>query len=140
MRNRILFIGSIIFASHVAFGETLITLPQPAEMVSQLPLPFEQNIAAELISRGLEEQAAKEFSQNSVEDVYSATLLTQMLSNKLAIKVEDVHAHIASQALFQKRVNLRKHGDVVAMVQKIKGITFEQEDLQAVQEYISLVA
>ena len=139
MRNRILFIGSVIFASHVVFGETLVALPQPAQIVSQIPIPFEQEIAAELVSRGLEDQAAKEFSQNSVADVYSATLLTYMLTTKLDIERTKVHAYIASQSLFQKRVDLRAHDDVVAMVQQIKGISMQKEDLQAIEEYIAIV-
>ena len=139
MKNRILFIGSIIFASHVVFGETLIALPQPAQIVSQIPIPFEQEIAAELVSRGLEEQAAKEFSQNSVEDVYSATLLTHMITTKLDLKRDKVHAYIASQALFQKRVDLRAHDDVVAMVQNIKGLSTQKEDLKSITEYIAIV-
>jgi len=139
MRNRILFIGSVIFASHVVFGETLVALPQPAQIVSQIPIPFEQEIAAELVSRGLEDQAAKEFSQNSVADVYSATLLTHMITTKLDIERTKVHAYIASQSLFQKRVDLRAHDDVVAMVQQIKGISMQKEDLQAIEEYIAIV-
>ncbi len=139
MKNRILFIGSIIFASHVVFGETLVALPQPAQIVSQIPIPFEQEIAAELVSRGLEEQAAKEFSQNSVKDVYSATLLTHMITTKLGIERTKVYGYIASQALFQKRVDLREHGDVVAMVQKIKGLSMQKEDLKSIEEYIAIV-
>jgi len=139
MKNRILFIGSIIFASHVVFGETLVALPQPAQIVSQIPIPFEQEIAAELVSRGLEEQAAKEFSQHSVKDVYSATLLTHMITTKLGIERTKVYSYIASQALFQKRVDLRAHDDVVAMVQKIKGISMQKDDLKSIEEYIAIV-
>lgn len=139
MRHRILFIGSIIFASNVAFGQTLVTLPQPAETVAQVPVPFEQEIAAELISRGLEEQAAKALSKNSVKEMYDATLLTHMLSTKLGIERAEVHAYIASQALFQKRVDLRKYDDIVAMVQQIKGVSMHQDDLKAVAEYVAIV-
>ncbi len=139
MRSRILFIGSIIFASHVVFGETLVALPQPAQMVSQILIPFEQEIAAELVSRGLEDQAAKELSLNSVADVHNATLLTHMITTKLGIECTKVHAYIASQALFQKRVDLRAHDDVVAMVQQIKGVSMQKEDLQAIEEYIAIV-
>ncbi len=139
MKNRILFIGSIIFASHVVFGETLVALPQPAQIVSQIPIPFEQEIAAELVSRGLENQAAKELAQNSVEDVYTATLLTHMITTKLDIARTKVHAYIASQSLFQKRVDLRAHDDVVAMVHKIKGLSMQKEDLKAIEEYIAIV-
>jgi hypothetical protein len=139
MRNKILFIGSIIFASHVAFGDVLVTLPQPAESVSVIPVPFEQNIAAKLMDRGLEEQAAKEFALESVDDVYSATLLTEMLSNKLAISKDEIYRYIASQALFQNRVDLREHDDVVAMVQKIKGVSVMSDDLQAIETYIQAV-
>ncbi len=42
MRNRILFIGSIIFASQVMFAETLVVLPQPAQMSVQQSNLFER--------------------------------------------------------------------------------------------------
>ncbi len=139
MRNRILFMGSIIFASHVAFGEMLVTLPRPAQIVTQIPLSFEQEIAAQLIARGLEEGAARELSQNSVEDSTNAMLLTYMLTTKLNIERKDVHAYIASQSLFKNKVNLRAYDDVVAMVQKIKGLAMEKRDLNAIEEYIAIV-
>ncbi|MDA3947101.1 MAG: hypothetical protein PF439_10540 [Helicobacteraceae bacterium] len=139
MKNRILFIGSIIFASSVVFGEILVTLPQSAQMVSQIPVSFEEEIEAQLVSRGLEEQAAKEFSQNSVEDVHNAMLLTYMITTKLGIERTQVHAYIASQSLFQKCVDLRSHDDVVAMLQKIKGVSMHKEDLKAIEEYIAIV-
>ena len=139
MRNKIIILGSIVFASNVVLGETLVTLPQSSEIVSQIPIPFEQNIASELMSRGLEEQAAKEFSQNCVTDVYSATLLTHILSTKLQIEKEEIHAYIASQALFNKTVNLKSHADVVALVQKIKGFKTQSEDLKAIEGYLNIV-
>jgi len=139
MKNRILFLGTVIFASHVVFGETLVTLPQPSEIVSQIPVPFEQNIAASLISRGLEEQAAKEISQECVKDIYHATLHTHMLSTKFNVPLKEVYDYIASQALFQKSVDLRSHGDVVAMLQKIKGFEDQKEMLKNVEEYIAIV-
>ena len=139
MRNKILILGSIIFASNVVWGETLVALPQPLEIVSQIPVPFEQNIASSLISRGLEEQAAKEFSQNCVKDVYSATLLTHMLSTKLSMSTEDIYDYIASQSLFNKSVDLRDYADVVSLVQNVKGIANEKEDLNAIKEYIAIV-
>jgi len=139
MRNKILFIGSIIFASHVAFGDVLVTLPQPAESVSVIPVPFEQHIAAKLMERGLEEQAAKEFALESVDDVYSATLLTEMLSNKLAISKDEIYRYIAKKALFQRAVDLREHDDVIAMVQQIKGVSITPDDMEAIETYIRAV-
>lgn len=139
MRNRILFMGSIIFASHVAFGEMLVTLPRPAQIVTQVPLSFEQEIAAQLTARGLEEGAAIKLSQNSVEDGTNAMLLTHMLTTKLNIEHKDVHAYIASRSLFQKKVDLRAYDDVMAMVQKIKGHAMEKRDIEAIEEYIAIV-
>ncbi len=139
MRNRILFMGSIIFASHVAFGEILVALPRPAEVVRQLSLSFEQEIAGELTARGLEASAAKALSQNSVVNGSDAMLLTYMLTTKLGIDRQQVYSHIASQALFQKKVDLRAYGDVVAMVQKIKGVAMAQRDLNAIEEYVAIV-
>jgi len=139
MKNQLVILGTIIFASNVVWGDTLVTLPQPSEIVSQIPIPFEQHIASKLTSRGLEYQAAQEFSQNCVKDIYSATLHTHILSAKLAITEDEIHEYIASQALFNKSVNLSSHSDVVALVQKVKGFKNQKEDLEAVTSYIAMV-
>ena len=139
MKNKIVILGTIIFASNVVLGDILVTLPQPSEIVSQIPIPFEQHIASNLVSRGLESQAAQEFSQNCVTDIYSATLHAHILSTKLSIAKEEIHNYIASQSLFNKSVNLRSHADVVALVQNVKGLTNQKEDLEAIEAYIAMV-
>jgi len=139
MKNQIVILGTIIFASNVVLGDILVTLPQPSEIVSQIPIPFEQHIASKLTSRGLESQAAQEFSQNCVADIYSATLHTHILSAKLSIEKGEIHDYIASQSLFNKSVNLRSHADVVALVQNVKGLKSQKEDLEAIEAYIAMV-
>ncbi len=139
MKNQILFLGSIIFASHVALGEILVTLPQPADVLAQRHIAFEQSISNTLVSRGLERHTAKTLAKESVNDLSSAALHTKMLSTKLAVSKDDIHTYIATQALFQKRIDLRSHDDVVGMVQSIKGFITLQKDLTAIQEYIALV-
>lgn len=139
MKNQILFLGSIIFTSHVALGEVLVSLPEPAEVLSQRHVAFEQSISNTLVSRGLETHVAKTLAKDSVEDLLSAPLHTQMLSTKLALSKDEIHTYIATQTLFQKRIDLRSHDDVVGMVQKIKGFGSVQKDLEAIQEYIALV-
>lgn len=139
MRIRILFIGSIVFTSQVVFAQTLVVLPQSLQTAVELPVAFEDAIAAELTAKGLENQAAKELSQNSVKDPYSATTLTNLLSAKLDVEPTKIHSYIASQALFQKQVDLRAHDDIVAMLQQIKGLSLQKQELTSVEEYISLV-
>lgn len=139
MKNQILFLGSIIFASHVALGEVLVTLPQPLEVSSQLHISFQKNISNTLVSRGLDENVANELTQNSVEDHFSAALHTQMLSNKLGLSKDAIYNYIASQTLFQKRVDLRAHDDIVAIVQSIKGPSMQKKDHNAISEYIASV-
>lgn len=139
MRIRIFVIGSIIFASNVAFGDILVALPQPLQTESLQPSTFEREIANSLVSRGLEEQAAATFAKGSVADAHDAMLLSHMISAKMNIESKKVYAHIASQALFEKRVDLRVYADVVAMVQQIKGAALGKKDLQSIQEYIAIV-
>lgn len=139
MKNQILFLGSIIFASHVALGEMLVTLPQPSEISAQLHISFQKSISDTLVSRGLDANVANELTQNSVEDLFSAALHTQMLSNKLGLSKDEIYNYIASQTLFQKRVDLRSHDDVVAMVQSVKGPSMQKEDHIAISEYIAIV-
>ena len=139
MKNQILFLGSIIFASHVALGEVLVTLPQPAEVLAQRHVAFEQSISNTLVSRGLDVDVAQTLAKDSVEDLLSAALHTQMLSTKLALSKDEIHSYIAAQALFEKRTDLRSHDDVVGMVQNIKGFATLQDDIEAIKEYIALV-
>lgn len=140
MKNRMMFLGSIIFASSVVFGDTLVLLPQPAVMVAQIPVAFEHNIASDLISRGIEPASAKTFAQNSVEDMPNASFHVEMLSHTLSVSKEDIYGYIASQSLFQNSVDLRAHDDVVGMLQSIKGLKTASQDLQSVGRYILLVS
>ncbi len=139
MRNRILFIGSIIFASQVVFAETLVVLPQPPQMSVQQSSLFEREIASSLVSRGLEPQAAERFAKESVSDAGDALLLTQLLASKTGIESKKIFEHIATQSLFEKTTDLREYDDVVAMVHKIKGASINSDDLLAVKEYIAIV-
>ena len=139
MRIRILLIGSIIFASNVALGDIVVALPQPMQTEAFQPSTFEHEIAASLVSRGLEAPAAAAFAKESVVDAQDAMLLTHMITTKLNLDSKKVFAHIASQALFRKRVDLRAYADVVAMLQQIKGAAVSKKDLQSVEEYLAIV-
>lgn len=139
MRIRILVIGSLVFASHVALGDIVVTVPQARQTESLQPNTFEREIADSLVSRGLEAQAAAAFAKESVVDPRDAMLLSHMIATKINIGSEKIYAYIASQALFQKRVDLRAYADVVAMVQQIKGAAMSKKDLQSVEEYIAIV-
>ncbi len=139
MRIRILLIGSIIFASNVALGDIVLALPQPMQTEALQPSTFEHEIATFLVSRGLEAPAAAAFAKESVVDAQDAMLLTHMITTKLNLDSKKVYAHIASQALFRKRVDLRAYADVVAMLQQIKGAAVSKQDLQSVEEYLAIV-
>lgn len=139
MRIRILVIGTFVFASHVALGDMLVTLPQPSQKLSQQPSSFKHEIARSLVSRGLEPQAAEAIAGESVADAYDATLLSHMIATKMGLENKKIYEYIASQALFQKRVDLRRYADVVAMVHQIKGSAVSKKELQSIEEYISIV-
>ena len=139
MRIRILVIGTLVFASHVALGDMLVTLPHPPQTLSQKACSFEHEIARALVSRGLEPQAAEAIAGKSVVDAQDAMLQSRMIAAELGLEKEKIYDYIASQALFEKRVDLRAYGDVVAMVQRIRGASLAQEELHAIKEYISAV-
>ena len=139
MKNKILFIGSIIFASHVALGEMLVVLPQASEMSTQFHVSFQKSISDTLIARGLDVHAANDLTKTSVVDPFNAALHTQMLSNKLGLNKDEIYSYIASQTLFQNRVDFRAYDDIVAMVQNIKGLSMQKEDHNAISEYIAIV-
>lgn len=139
MGNRILFIGTVLFATHVAFGDVLVAQPHPPQMLVQQPNLFEHEIASSLLSRGMESKAAEAFAKESVADAQDAMLLTQLLSIKTGVEKTKVYEYVATQALFKKCVDLRAYDDVVAMVQKIKGVSMCNNDIQAVQEYMAII-
>lgn len=139
MKNKILFIGSIIFASHVALGEMLVVLPQASEMSTQFHVSFQKSISDTLVARGLDVHAANDLTKTSVVDPFNAALHTQMLSNKLGLNKDEIYSYIASQTLFQNRVDFRAYDDIVAMVQNIKGLSMQKEDHNAISEYIAIV-
>jgi hypothetical protein len=139
VKNKILFIGSIIFASHVALGEMLVVLPQASEMSTQFHVSFQKSISDTLVARGLDVHAANDLTKTSVVDPFNAALHTQMLSNKLGLNKDEIYSYIASQTLFQNRVDFRAYDDIVAMVQNIKGLSMQKEDHNAISEYIAIV-
>jgi len=139
MSNRVLFIGTVLFATNVAFGNILMALPQPPQMLAQQTGLFEREIASSLLSRGMEPEAAEAFAKESVADAHDAMLLTQLLSIKTGIENTKVYEYVATQALFKKCVDLRAYDDVVAMVQKIKGISICKNDFKAVKEYMAII-
>jgi hypothetical protein len=139
MGNRILFIGTVLFATHVAFGDILVALPQPPQMLAQQSSLFEHEVASSLLSRGMEPQAAESFAKGSVADANDAMLLTHLLSIKTGVENTKVYEYVATQALFNKCVDLRAYDDVVAMVQKIKGVSMCKNDFQALKEYMAII-
>ncbi|WP_345974498.1 hypothetical protein [Sulfurimonas sp. HSL3-7] len=139
MRIRILVIGTLVFASHVALGDMLVTLPQPSQTRSQQPSSFKHEIVRSLVSRGIEHQAAEAIAAESVSDAYDATLLSHMIATKMGLPKKTIYDYIASQALFQKGVDLRSYADVVAMMHQIKGSSVSKKELESIKEYISIV-
>jgi len=139
MGNRILLIGTVLFVTHVAFGEMLVALPQPPYILAQQSSPFEREIASALVSKGLEPQAAEAFAKESTVNGDDAIFLTNMIAAKSGIERKRVYDYVASRVLFKKRVDLRAYDDVVAMVQQIKGTAMTKKDFQSVAEYIATV-
>jgi hypothetical protein len=139
MRIRILVIGTLVFASHVALGDMLVTLPGPSKALSQQASSFKHEIVRSLVSRGIEHQAAEAIAGERVSDTYDAMLLSHMISTKLGLEKKEIYNYIASQALFQKRVDLRSYADVVAMMHQINGSAVSKKELQSIKEYVSIV-
>lgn len=139
MRIRILVIGTLVFASNVALADMLVTLPQPSKTLSQQPSSFKHEIVRSLVSRGIEHQAAEAIAGERVSDAYDATLLSDMIATKMGLQKREIYDYIASQALFQKGVDLRSYADVVAMVHQINGSAVSKKELQSIKEYISIV-
>ncbi len=139
MSNRIMFVGSVLFASQVVLGNVLVTLPHPPQIRSQQQSSFEYEIVNALVLRGLEHEAAQKLVQDNVKCSQDALFLTHILATKFDIDAEKVYDYLASKVLFRKNIDLRAYDDVVAMVQQIKGISMQKEDLKAIEEYIAIV-
>lgn len=139
MNNKILLVGSVLFASQVIFAETLATPPKATEIVTTASHSFEQQISNTLVAKGLDEGVAQSRAQESVLHMESAPILTHILSSKLQIDPKEIHAYIATKALFQKRVDLRSYGDVMRMVQQVKGVAVGNHEKQAIASYMAIV-
>ncbi len=139
MSNRIMLIGTVLFASQVVLGNVLVTLPQPPQIRSQQQNSYEQEIENALVLRGLDKEAAQRLVQENVSSTHDADFLTHLVMMKFDIAATKVYDYVASKALFRKSVDLRAYDDVVAMVQKIKGLSVQKEDLKAIEEYIAIV-
>jgi hypothetical protein len=139
MRIRILVIGTFVFASHVALGDMLVTLPQPSQILSQQPSSFKHEIMRSLVSRGIEQQAAEAIAGEHVSDAHDAILQSHMIATKMGLDKREIYDYIASQALFQKGVDLRNYADVVAMMHQIKGSALSKKELQSIKEHVSIV-
>ena len=139
MHNKILFLGSVLFASQVVFAENIVTPPKATEIMTTASYAFEQEISNALIAKGLDADIAQDRAQESVQHMQSAPILTHILSSKLQIEAQEIHSYIASKALFQKSVDLRSYGDVVRMVQEVKGLALGREETQAIKEYMAIV-
>jgi len=139
MHNKILLIGSVLFASQVVFAETLTTPPKAIEITTTASHSFEQSISTALIAKGLDESVAQHRAKESVLHMQSAPVLTHILSRKLQIEAQDIHTYIASKALFQKSVDLRSYSDIMRMVQQIKGLAVGSQETQAIEEYMAVV-
>ena len=139
MNSRILLIGSLVFVSNVVFAQGVIVLPQATETVSQLSLSFEKEISNTLVNRGIEVKTAEELSKKSVVDSQNAAYLTQVAVDTLVLSSESIYNYIASQALFQKRVDLRNYSDILALVQNVNGLVLEKEKLDGISLYMSRV-
>ena len=139
MNNRIMLVGTVLLASQVALGNVLVTLPQLPQIRSQQQSSIEYEIAKALVSRGLEHEAAQKLVQENVKCSQDALFLTHILATKFDIEAEKVYDYLASKVLFRKSIDLRAHDDIVAMIQQIKGISMQKEDLKAIEEYIAIV-
>ena len=83
--------------------------------------------------------AAEAIAGERVSDTYDAMLLSHMISTKLGLEKKEIYDYIASQALFQKGVDLRNYADVVAMMHQIKGSALSKKELQSIKEHVSIV-
>lgn len=136
MNSRMLFVGSIVFVSNVVFAYTLVLEPQPTELVAQLPCSYEEELAKKLIDRGLEASVAKKLSSKSAKTPALARVQLEKISASLSLSKDSIYNYIASQALYDKSVDLHSYGDVVAMLQKINGVALDTDTIKTIQKLV----
>jgi len=141
MKEKMIFIGSILLISNIAFASTSMELvaQQERNTLKANPSQTQQAVVAELSARGLDTEVAVEkashFLQNNV-DVMVANL-TKSISD---VSTKNVESYLANKALFNTECSLDNYGNLVAMVQDIKQIALSDEVLNTLASVSSINA
>jgi len=124
------------------FVSVLVLNPAVAEILkstnaiqTQQETRVSTNIANILYKRGLDEDAAKELSQNFMaeDEELFASMLENLLSGCKGMAKDDVLAYLSNEALFRKRVDLQSYDQLVAMARGVQQKVLDKTTLQQLQ-------
>ena len=92
-------------------------------------------LASTLYKRGLDEEAAKELSENFL-DAHSDHLdemINQLVHVYPELSHHEVYEHLSSEALHRRSIDLSSYDHLVSMVTKIKGKALSTAELHKLQ-------
>ncbi len=112
-----LLVSALAFNPLIAQQNTNITISQIERNSS-----VSSSIASILYKRGLDEDAAKEISNNLVEeeDELFALMIDNLVNNCSSLNKDEILEYLSTAALFRQDVHFDSYAHLVNMVSKIK--------------------
>jgi len=128
--NITLFVSVLVFNPAVAE-----TLKPTTNIQTQQETRVSTSIANILYKRGLDEDAAKELSQNFMpeDEELFARMLENLLNGCRSINKDEVLSYLSNEALFRKSVDLKSYDTLVSIVSKIKQKSLDAMTLKELQ-------
>jgi len=98
------------------------------------------SIAHILHKRGIDEDMAKEISENLIdeEDELFTAMIDNLVNEYSSLTKEEVHEYLSTAALYRQRVDFDSYSHLISMVSKIKGKALNEQNLQQLSRVAKL--
>lgn len=126
------FISVTLLVSALAFNPVAAKQPNNANISNQIERnTVSSSIAFILHKRGLDEDAAKEISNNLIEeeDEFFALMIDNLVNKCSSISKDEVLEYLSTAALYRQNVHLGSYAQLINMVSKIKKKSLDEKTL-----------
>jgi len=98
------------------------------------------SIANILHKRGIDEDMAKEISENLLdkEDELFTAMIDNLVNEYSNLTKEEVHEYLSTAALYRQSVDFDSYSHLISMVSKIKGKALNEQSLQQLSRVAKL--
>ena len=98
------------------------------------------SIAHILHKRGIDEDMAKEISENFIdeEDDLFTAMIDNLVNEYSSLTKEEVHEYLSTAALYRQRVDFDSYSHLINMVSKIKGKALNEQSLKQLSRVAKL--